>query len=241
MLVHEWTSIAVDGADVRAHITLPDAAVANGCGAVIMHGVNGLEDGYLDFPLQLAAAGYASILPDMFHRYDDVSRIERSSRVPGLTWAGVQADLESGRQRLQSHGVRRAAVMGYCFGGTASIMAAALMEFDAGVMFYPHSLFQPFGTGPLAPADLIPQLRVPLLGHFGADDRNPTVADMQRLDEALTAAGTVHALYSYPGAGHGFAAGGAGRTSYRELQAMLANARTIEWFDGALRDAIALT
>jgi carboxymethylenebutenolidase len=44
----------------------------------------------------------------------------------------------------------------------------------------------------------------PVIGFFGNDDQNPTPADVDDYDAALTKAGIEHAFYRYNGAGHAF-------------------------------------
>jgi carboxymethylenebutenolidase len=44
----------------------------------------------------------------------------------------------------------------------------------------------------------------PLQGHFGADDKNPSPEDMQKLDTELNKFGKAHEFYSYANAGHAF-------------------------------------
>jgi dienelactone hydrolase len=116
-------------------------------------------------------------------------------------------------------------------------MAPASLDFVTGVMYYPYELFVPFGPGPVVPAEVVSQVHVPLLGHFGAEDKNPSPADRERLDAALTQAGVPHTLYSYDGAPHGFAAKNAARPNFREAQAQVANDRTVDWFERHLRGA----
>jgi carboxymethylenebutenolidase len=219
---------------MQPQLSLPHDAAANDCGVVVLHGVAGLEPGLSTLTNRLAELGYAVILPDLFHRYENIAAIAKADRVPGLAWEDVRADVDNARKTLRTHRVRRTAILGYCFGGTVALMAAATMPFETAVMYYPHSLFAPFGSGTFVPATLIPQLRASVLGHFGANDKNPSPADMLRLDEELTAANVYHRLHVYDGAGHGFAVQGESRPSFREAQAISANERTVEWLDREL-------
>ena len=112
-----------------------------------------------------------------------------------------------------------------------------MLPFETEVKYYPHSLFAPFGAGPTVPTDRIPRLRILLLGHFGADDKNPSPTDRERLDRELTTSGFAHQFYSYEGAGHGFAVNNEARSNFRETQAIAANNRTVEWLERELRGA----
>jgi carboxymethylenebutenolidase len=62
-------------------------------------------------------------------------------------------------------------------------------------------------------ADRVGDLRCPLLGLFGADDKYPSPEHVAELDRLLTDAGKEHEFHSYDGAGHAFFA--TDRPSYR--------------------------
>ena len=51
---------------------------------------------------------------------------------------------------------------------------------------------------------MTPNLSCPLLGLFGADDRNPTPEMMVQVEEALKANGKDYEFHTYDGAGHAF-------------------------------------
>jgi len=61
--------------------------------------------------------------------------------------------------------------------------------------------------------DRLDGLSAPLLGLFGADDRNPSPAEVAELDEILTDLGKPHDFHSFDGAGHAFFA--VDRPAYR--------------------------
>jgi len=52
--------------------------------------------------------------------------------------------------------------------------------------------------------DQLPNLRAPLLGLFGDDDKYPSPEDVAELDQLLNGHGKVHEFHSYPEAGHAF-------------------------------------
>jgi carboxymethylenebutenolidase len=232
-----WTTLASDG-EMRAHVSLPAPGVGFGAGVVIIHGGWGVEPGLLMLPKRLVFAGYAAIVPEMFHREDaEQAKQGPIERIARLSWAGARRDVEAAAKYLRDEaGVTRMAVLGFCMGGALSWMCGAELDFDTTVLFYPHEVFGPFGSDGVVPFDLTPKLKNPVLGHFGVEDKNPTQADMRRLDEALTAQHTPHQFYSYEGAGHGFALKADSRPSYRPIAANIALDRTIGWFDRHLRN-----
>jgi carboxymethylenebutenolidase len=66
------------------------------------------------------------------------------------------------------------------------------------------------------------------MGHFGEDDKNPSPADMKKLDAELTRLGKAHEFHSYPNAAHAFANFGSG--NYREHAANASWPRTFGFF-----------
>ncbi|MDD9929656.1 MAG: dienelactone hydrolase family protein, partial [Rhodospirillaceae bacterium] len=60
------------------------------------------------------------------------------------------------------------------------------------------------GDGAIAPIDLCGRMACPVMGIFGNEDANPSPADVDDLDAALTKAGVAHEFHRYDGAGHGF-------------------------------------
>jgi carboxymethylenebutenolidase len=69
-----------------------------------------------------------------------------------------------------------------------------------------------------------------MLGLFGADDQNPSPADVQKIDAELTRWGKPHEFYSYAGAGHAFL-NFTRPAVFREAQAQEAWATCLAWLD----------
>ncbi len=98
----------------------------------------------------------------------------------------------------------RLGIIGFCMGGRVSyLMAAANPHLKAAVAYYGGNIMVPWGEGP-APFERTAEMHCPLLGLFGAEDANPSPADMRQLDAELTRLGKLHEFHSYPGAGHAF-------------------------------------
>jgi carboxymethylenebutenolidase len=66
------------------------------------------------------------------------------------------------------------------------------------------------------------------MGHFGEDDKNPSPADMRKLDTEMTRHGKVHEFHSYANAAHAFA--NFGSAAYREHAATASWPRTFGFF-----------
>jgi len=122
----------------------------------------------------------------------------------------------------------RIGVVGFCMGGRAVyLMCAVNREFKAGVMYYGGDTFLVWGDGP-SPFERTKDIHCPIIGHFGEDDKNPSPADMKKLDAELTRLGKPHEFYSYPNAAHAFA--NFGSSNYREHAANASWPRTFGFF-----------
>jgi carboxymethylenebutenolidase len=108
-------------------------------------------------------------------------------------------------------------VIGYCSGGRQAVLCACRLPFDAAVDCYGAFVLAPspsevnLNVRPLD--DDLPNLTCPLLGLFGADDRNPAPAEVAELERRLTGLGKDVTFHSYEDAGHAFFA--VDRPAYR--------------------------
>ena len=84
------------------------------------------------------------------------------------------------------------------------LMAAAGPIFKAAVAYYAGNTFRAWGRDIPSPFERTAEIHCPILGHFGAEDKNPSPEDMQKLDAELTKFNKPHEFYSYPNAGHAF-------------------------------------
>ena len=95
-------------------------------------------------------------------------------------------------------GAPRVGSLGWCFGGSWAFETALLFpdELDAAVVYY--------GQVKTDPEELA-SIDVPILGHFGENDRSIPLESVETFRKALEAAGVVHEIRIYPEAGHAFA------------------------------------
>ena len=81
---------------------------------------------------------------------------------------------------------------------------------------------------PVAPIDLTPDMRCPLLGLFGKEDQHPSPEQVVQQEEALRAAGKDFEFHSYDDAGHAFFC--TTRPMYRVEAALAAWPRVWDFF-----------
>ena len=185
---------------------------------------------------RLAQAGYFAAAPDLYHRLD--ARLDGMQKMKLLQDREVEADVAATVEWLRAHPAvnrERLGIVGFCMGGRAVyLMSAVNADIKAGVMYYGGDTFSPWGDGP-SPFERTKDIGCPIMGHFGEEDKNPSPADMTKLDAELTRLGKPHEFYSYPNAAHAFA--NFGSPGYREHAAKASWPRTFGFFAKHLKSA----
>lgn len=210
---------AADGHRLAAYLALPASTPRGGLVVVQeIFGVNshirGVADGY-------AADGYLAIAPALFDRVqrgvdigytpEDIQRGRALKEVctPDKAMLDIRCAVKLLQTRLGP--TARIGIVGYCWGGLLSWLAASEIESLAASVPY-------YGGGIPDHAARIP--RCPVLAHFGENDALIPMAGVEALRRAHPGI-TVH-VYA---AGHGFNCDQRG--SYDAASASLARQRTL--------------
>ena len=214
---------------MRVYLSLPYGA-GPFPGVVVIHNQGGVGD-ILHITAELASAGFAAAAPDMYYRDGMACRDPAPTRRARLRDASVITDVNAtvdffkGQQEVAG---ARLGILGFCMGGRVTyLMAAANPSFKAAVMYYGGGILQPWGDPP-SPFERTAEIHCPIMGHFGAEDTNPSPEDAQKFAAALTAHSKVYEFYSYAGAGHAFM--NKTRDTYRQDAADLSWPRTLGFF-----------
>lgn len=188
---------------------------------------------------RLAEEGYDAVAPHFFHRagggtasYDDFASV--LPLYEGLTDEGILADIDATLGHLIGLGHQAADIglVGFCFGGRVSFLAAARRTLGAAVGFYGGGIVT--ARFPQFPP-LIGEastLQTPWLGLFGDEDGGIPVEDVEALRVALQNAPVDTEIVRYAGAEHGFFCDE--RPAYNADASADAWPRTLAWFDGHL-------
>lgn len=183
-------------------------------GVVLFHHLPGWSDWYKETARLFAYRGYIAICPDLYCRFghgepDDVAARVNAER--GAADAQVVADGQGALAFLQALPIfsGKVAFMGTCSGGRHAYLAAcqtdgvdALVDCWGGrVVMSDDELDE---KRPVAPIDLTEQLACPMLGIFGADDKNPDPEQVAQHEAELQRQGKDYEFHTYPDAGHGF-------------------------------------
>jgi len=176
--------------------------------------IRAVADGY-------AAAGYAAIAPQIFDRVERNVELgyEQKDMMRGVEIARGKLKMEQTLQDVQAaidDGKRfgKVGVVGYCFGGLVTWLAATDLSGVACAVSY-------YGGGVAGQVDRKP--KCPVMMHFGAKDAHIPLTDVDKVRKAQPGV-TVH-VYD---ADHGFNCDHRG--SYDAAAAKLALTRSLEFF-----------
>jgi carboxymethylenebutenolidase len=160
----------------------------------------------LDVGERLAAAGYASVTPFVFHWWPREDGIE--VKRDGFRDDNAVKDMAAAYEilaALDKVDENRIGIVGHCWGGRLSWLGACHEpRYKAAAVLYGGRIKAGMGAGSPPPISLAGNINCPMIGIFGNDDQNPSPADVADLDAALNAAGVEHTFHGYDGAGHGF-------------------------------------
>jgi len=205
-MVTGWESIKVADGTMRLHVSRPDGPGPFPA-VVVIQGQRGVDRFIEEMTQKFAGAGYVAAAPDLYHRDPPDCRDDGPTRRARLRDATVISDVNATVEflkRQRSVDGDKLGIIGFCMGGrVAYLMAAANPGFKAAVDYYGGNILAPWGDGP-SPFQRTAEIRCPVMGHFGEEDKNPSLDDMRRLDAELKKLGKIHEFYSYEKTGHAF-------------------------------------
>jgi carboxymethylenebutenolidase len=208
---------AADGHRLQAYESVP-AGAARG-GVVVVQEIFGVNDHIRRVADGYAADGYRVIAPALFDRvrpgielgYTDADIAEGRKIRGQLSFEQALADVEAARKALGDGNI---GIVGYCWGGTVTWLAATrIVGFAAAASYYGGGIGQFAAEHP----------RCPTQCHFGEKDHAIPLTEVAAVRDANPAV----EVYTYP-AGHGFNCDQ--RASFDAAAAKLARERTLAFF-----------
>jgi len=196
-------------------------------GIVMIHEWWGLNSNIKAEADKYAGAGYNVLAVDLFGKVATTPE-EAMKLVQGLNQPAATAQLLMAADYLRTlpNATGRVGSLGWCFGGGQSLnLAIHDPKLTAAVIYYGQPVTDP---------QQLAKITAPILGHFGEADQSISLTRVTEFDQALTAAGVTHQLYTYPGAKHAFA-NPTNTNAYNPDAAMLANKRTAEFLQRYLK------
>ncbi len=231
MVLSSWQQVESDGSMMRMNFSTPEGA-GPFPGIVVIQHQGGIDAFIQEMTRRLAEAGYAAAAPDLYHRDGPDCTDDFVTRRSRLSDRRIINDIHATVgffERDNSIDRHRLAVIGFCMGGRVAYLAAAVNPaFKAAVVYYPGNTFRAWGRDLPSPFERTAEISCPVQGHFGAEDKNPSPEDMQRLNDELSRLGKAHEFYAYSGAGHAFMDNT--KETYRRHAEAAAWPRTLEFF-----------
>jgi carboxymethylenebutenolidase len=206
---------------------------------IVIHEIFGVHEHIADVCRRFAKLGYLAIAPDFFVRQGDASAYQTiqqideniTSKVPD---AQVMGDIDAAIDWAGEHGgdTKRVGITGFCWGGRfAWLYAEHNPRIRAAVVWYGRVAGSHTGNMPQNPLDLAGNLRVPVLGLYGLQDKSIPQDTLDQMKAAVAQGpqgGRGSQIVVYDDAGHAFFADY--RPSYRKADAEDGWKRAIAWF-----------
>jgi carboxymethylenebutenolidase len=212
---HKIDLTASDGHRLSAYLAEPTGK-AHG-GIVVIQEIFGVTRHIREVVDSYAAAGFDAIAPALFDRVERGVDVPYTDMGKGIGYMQqmhndlVMLDLKAALEYLPK--AAKHGVVGYCWGGTMSYLAAARLPIAAAVAYY--------GGGIDHYLDEIP--RCPVMFHYGERDAHIPQTAVAKIKAAFPQG----IYYLYP-ADHGFNC--TDRGSYEPASAKLALERSLEFF-----------
>ena len=215
------TTIKVTDGEMPGYYARPKGAVGPPVVLVAME-IFGLHEYIKDVTRRLAKLGALAVAPDYYFRKGvDLTKLSEIKEVLPIVNAKPDTELLSDLDatvawaKAQGGDTTRLGIIGFCRGGrTVWEYAAHSTELKAGVAFYGPPVDPPNPAWPKSPMQLVPDMKAPVLGLYGAEDTGIPVATVEALKKALEDNKKTADFKIYPGAPHGFHADY--RPSYRK-------------------------
>jgi carboxymethylenebutenolidase len=221
--------------DIPAYRAMP-ANAKNAPVILVVQEIFGVHEHIKDVCRRFAKLGFAGIAPELYYRQGDVSKLKDIkeifaqvvSKVPD---AQVMSDLDATVAWAGKNGgdAGKLGITGFCWGGRITwLYVAHNPKVKAGVAWYGRVVGDKNDMTPSQPIDVADRINAPVLGLYGGADAGIPNDTVDRMRDALKAAGKKSEIHTYPDTPHAFHADY--RPSYRKEQAEDGWKRATAWF-----------
>ncbi|OIN93273.1 MAG: carboxymethylenebutenolidase [Comamonadaceae bacterium CG1_02_60_18] len=210
---------------------------------LVIQEIFGVHEYIADTCRRLAKAGYLAIAPELYARQGDPAKYKETAKlmaevVSKVPDAQVMGDLDGAVKWAGENGgnLKKVGITGFCWGGRITwLYAQHSNHVKAGVAWYGRLVGAASALTPKHPLDQAAQLKAPVLGLYGGEDRGIPLTTINQMKDALAKAGAngnkaaqMSEFVVYRNAPHAFHADY--RPSYRKEPAEDGFARALAWF-----------
>ena len=200
-----YDTVDVGGTDMRICLAAPEGGGPHPAVVVMCH-IGGLDEFTADRVERLAAAGYVAAAPDVFHYHPWIEA--RDERRASLHDARIVCDIEAALAHIdacEAVDPARTAIIGHCMGGrTALLGAGSIPRIAVLVDYYGGNAMVNWNSGGPTPFERIANIKGPVIGFFGNEDRNPSPEDVDKIEAQFQRHGIACDFHRYDGADHAF-------------------------------------
>jgi carboxymethylenebutenolidase len=211
----ERITIPVGGSPMGAYVARP-ADAGTYPGVVVIQEIFGVNHHIRSVTDRVAAEGYVAVAPEMFHRtapglevgYDEAGMARGIPLMNQAKASEVLADVEATIGLLEQRpdvGGRGLGIMGFCFGGHVTYLAACELPLAAAASFYGAGVAVgvPGNEGP-ATVERTARIRGRIVCFFGEKDGYIPPEHVDKIRRELDRHHIRHEVVVYPNVGHGF-------------------------------------
>ncbi|MEW6163421.1 MAG: dienelactone hydrolase family protein [Pseudomonadota bacterium] len=227
--------IVINGQDVPVYRAQPEGKT-NPPVVLVVSEIFGVHEHIKDVARRFAKQGYMALAPDLFVRAGDATKVANIAElmktiVSQTPDAQVMLDLDTVVNWAKQRGgdTEKLGITGFCWGGRITwLYAAHNPKVKAGVAWYGRLVGEASANSPRHPIDVAQNLKVPVLGLYGAKDTGIPLESVERMRAALAKGNSKSEIVVYPNSGHAFHADY--RPSFNAADAQDGWKRAIDWF-----------
>jgi carboxymethylenebutenolidase len=216
------------GTTIQTEVLRPPGT-PNGGAVVVAHGSDGMAEPWADliraYATELAGQGFTAFIPNYFAKTGTVPGHSVFSQLPASlnSWVEAVSDAVTQVKAVPGISAERVGLLGFSLGGHICLRLRGSTK--ALVGFFAPELGQLGGLGAPQPGRLQVQI------HHGLADLLVPFSETQAIVAALKQEGTVPEVFSYEGAGHGFAGADPNNATARRSS----KGRTLAFFEKHLQ------
>lgn len=184
------------GVRVSGYLARPDGEPR--AGMIVIQEWWGLNDDIKEIADRYAAEGYLALAPDMYHGQVTDEPDDARKLVMALERDLAAREIDAAVSWLKdTQGVAKVGCVGFCMGGGLTLATALRPSsgIDAAHVYY---------GGGMPESAVLEQIKVPVMGSYGAEDAGIPAAQVDSLRDALQRSGVENDVKRYDGAGHSF-------------------------------------
>lgn len=239
-LVAGEVKIPVSDGEIPAYRAMPDKKGKKFPVVLVVHEIFGVHEWVQDVCRRFAKLGYMAVAPALYAREGEVKglkdprEINRQifSKIPD-TQSMVDLDSTVIWASKNSGNKSKLSITGFCWGGRIVwLYAAHNKKVDAGAAWYGRVVPTPNSpvnaAQPTTPIDYAKDLKVPVIGFYGGQDKGITQDGVQRMQDEVKKGKSGSEIMVFPNADHGFHADY--RPSFNKEASEESWKRLQEWF-----------